>query len=164
MKYMKIGIMSDSHDHAENIKKSMQIFKERNVDFVIHLGDYVNPASVMLCKGINLIGIFGNNDGDKYRLMNVFHEIHGELRGDFCQINKNGLTCACYHGTEPQLTDALIECGKYDVVMFGHTHECVNKKIKRTLVLNPGTVHGFWKKATIMIFNTQTMKAEVIIL
>ena|SRR4030065_1638966 len=161
---MKIGIISDSHDHTENIKKSITILKDRKVDFVLHLGDYVNPASVKLFKGIKLIGIFGNNDGDKYRLMNAFNEIGGEIKGDFYEIEADNIKIACYHGTEPQLKDALIESNKYDVVLYGHTHECVNKKIRNTLVLNPGTVHGFWEKATIIIFDTRTRKAKLVTL
>jgi putative phosphoesterase len=159
---MKIGIMSDSHDHAENIKKSINVFKAKKVDYIVHLGDYVNPASVKLCQEIKLIGIFGNNDGDKYRLMNAFREIGGEIKGDFFELKEGDITVACYHGTEPELKDALIACGKYDVVMYGHTHECVNEKIGKTLVLNPGTVHGFWNRATVMILNVQTKQVEII--
>jgi putative phosphoesterase len=159
---MKIGIMSDSHDHAVHIEKSIKLFKDRNVDCILHLGDYVNPASVKLFQGIKLIGIFGNNDGDKFRLMNAFNEVGGEIKGDFYEIEADNIKCACYHGTEPQLKDALIECGKYDVVMYGHTHECVNTRIGNTLVLNPGSVHGFRDKATVVIFDTQTRHAEFI--
>jgi putative phosphoesterase len=72
---MKIGIMSDSHDHIENIKKCVALFREREVEFVIHLGDFVNPNSVRAMKGLKLIAVFGNNDGDIFRLMQAFHEI-----------------------------------------------------------------------------------------
>jgi len=161
---MKIGIISDSHDHIENIKKSVQIFKDRKVDFIIHLGDYVNPASVRAFKGVKLIGIFGNNDGDKFRLINAFQDIGGDIKGDFHELEVDGLKIACYHGTEPQLKDAMIECGSYDVVAYGHTHECENTMVGNTLVLNPGTVHGFWDKATIMIFNTLTREVDFIVL
>ncbi|MFV1977693.1 MAG: metallophosphoesterase [Candidatus Scalindua sp.] len=159
---MKIGIISDSHDHIENINKSVRIFKDRKVDFVLHLGDYVNPASVRAFQGIKLTGIFGNNDGDKFRLINAFNEVGGEIKGDFCEIEEDDIKFACYHGTEPQLKDALIECGKYDVVIYGHTHKCENTRVGSTLVLNPGTAHGFWNKATIIIFDTQTKEPEFI--
>jgi len=159
---MKIGIISDSHDHVENIQKSAQAFKERRVDLVIHLGDYVNPNSVRAFEGLKLTGIFGNNDGDKPRLINAFNDIGGEIKGDFHEFEADGLRIACYHGTEWQLKNSLIECGTYDVVMCGHTHECVNKKSGNTLVLNPGTSHGFRGKATIMIFDTLTRETEFI--
>ncbi|MBI4825723.1 MAG: metallophosphoesterase [Nitrospirae bacterium] len=159
---MKIGIISDSHDHSENIIKAVNAFKEKKAEYVIHLGDYVNPASIKLFKDVKLVGIFGNNDGDKFRLINSFNEIGGEIKGDFHEFEADGLKCACYHGTEPQLRNSLVASGTYDVVMFGHTHKCVNEKIGDTLVLNPGTSHGFWKEATVMVFDTVAKEAEII--
>ncbi len=159
---MKIGIMSDSHDHIENINKSMEIFKNRKVECVLHLGDYVNPNSVRACRGVKVIGIFGNNDGDKFRLINAFNDVGGEIKGEFHEFEEDNLKFACYHGTELQLKNALVESGRYDVVVYGHTHKCENVKIGDTLVLNPGTTHGFEYGPTIMIFDTRSRQAEII--
>jgi len=159
---MKIGIMSDSHDHFDNIRKSIGLFRERKVDHVIHLGDFVNPGTVRLFKGIKLIGIFGNNDGDKFRLISAFSETGGEIKGDFYEFETEGCRFACYHGTELQMKDALIGCQKYDVVLYGHTHQYEHTVAGKTIVLNPGTVHGFGNKATIVIFDTESKKHEFI--
>ena len=159
---MKIGIMSDSHDHVDNIQKSIQAFRERKVDYILHIGDYVNPNSVREFKGVKLVGIFGNNDGDRFRLVGAFNEVGGEIKGEFHEFEEDGLKIACYHGTEPQINDALIECGRYDVFVYGHTHKIRSEKVGNTLVLNPGTVHGFEHRPTIMIFDTQTQMSEVI--
>jgi putative phosphoesterase len=159
---MKIGIISDSHDHFENIKKAVQVFRERGVDRVIHLGDYVNPASVRLFEGERLVGIFGNNDGDRFRLMQVFSEIGAEMKGDFHEFEEDGLNFACYHGTEPQLRESLIASDRYDVVLYGHTHEHAKDKRGKTLALNPGTAHGFWSLATVAVFDTEAGDIEVI--
>jgi hypothetical protein len=159
---MKIGVMSDSHDHMDNIRKAVQLFKDKKVNFVIHAGDYVNPGTIKLFNGLKLIGIFGNNDGDKFRLISAFDQIGGEIKGDFCELVQDGIKFAVYHGTEPQLKDALIECGKYDIVIYGHTHVLENMEVGKTLVLNPGTAHGFGGKATIVIFDTQTKRPEFI--
>lgn len=159
---MKIGIISDSHDHIDNIKKAVKLFKDKKVNFVIHVGDYVSPGTIKEFQGLKLVGIFGNNDGDKFRLISAFNQIGGQIKGDFCEIEEDGIKFAVYHGTEPQLKDALIECEKYDVVIYGHTHALENAKVGRTLVLNPGTAHGFEGRATIVIFNTQTKQPEFI--
>jgi hypothetical protein len=159
---MKIGVISDSHDHMDNIRKAVQLFKDKKVSFVIHAGDYVNPGTIKLFNGLKLIGIFGNNDGDKFRLISAFDQIGGEIKGDFCELVQDGIKFAVYHGTEPQLKDALIECGKYGVVIYGHTHVLENMEVGKTLVLNPGTAHGFGGKATIVIFDTQTKRPEFI--
>ena len=129
---------------------------------MLHLGDFVNPNSVRACQGIKLVGIFGNNDGDKFRIMQAFSYIEGEIKGDYHEFEEDNLRFACYHGTELQIKDALVECGKYDVVLYGHTHKCENIKIGNTLVLNPGTTHGFEFKPTVMLFDTRTKEAELI--
>lgn len=159
---MKIGIISDSHDNIENIKKAVKVFQERNVEFVIHAGDFINPGAVRAFDGIKLIGIFGNNDGEKIGLLKAFEDIGGELKGDLYDAEHDNLKIAVYHGTVPQLKDSLVECGKYDVVICGHTHITVNEKRGKTLVINPGTCHGFGGKATLVIFDTQTKKPEFI--
>ncbi len=159
---MKIGIISDSHDHIDNIARSIEMFRKSGVAYVLHLGDYVNPNSVRAFQGIQLKGIFGNNDGDKFRLMNAFKDISGEMKGEFYAFEEEGLKFACYHGTESPITEALIECGTYDVVLYGHTHAREDRRKGKTLVLNPGTSHGFGNRASIMIFDTQTGKAECV--
>ena len=40
---MKIAVISDSHDHKNNILKAVSIINEREVDALIHCGDYVAP-------------------------------------------------------------------------------------------------------------------------
>ena len=162
IKNMEIGIISDSHDHVDNIKKAVQIFKDRKIDLVFHLGDYVAPSSVRLFKGVKVIGIFGNNDGEQFRVTKAFGEIDGEIKEDFCEINKDYVKFALYHGKWPEITEALLKCGKYDVVLYGHDHNKLQKKVGKTISLNPGTAHGFGKKCTIAIFDTKSKKAEFV--
>jgi len=159
---MKIGIISDSHDNMGNIEKAVSIFKERKVELVIHAGDYVNPGAIRLFQGVKLIGIFGNNDGEKLGILKAFEDINGELKGDFCELELDNLKIAVYHGTVLEIKDALIDSGKYDVVVYGHTHIKENKTMGKTLVLNPGTCHGFGGKATLVIFDTQTKQPEFV--
>jgi putative phosphoesterase len=159
---MKIGVIADSHDHSDNIKKSLRIFGEKNVAYILHLGDFISPNSIKEFGGFKLIGIFGNNDSDKVRLISAFNEIGGEVKGDFYEFEADNLKFACYHGTDPKIVDAAITSQRYDIFLYGHIHQCVNKTIKKTMVLNPGTAHGFSDRATIMTFDTRILKAEFI--
>ena len=161
---MKIGIISDTHDHIGNVRKAVEIFKGKKVECVFHLGDFVAPSTVRLLKGVKVIGIFGNNDGEQFRVTKAFGEIRGEIKEDFCEIEKDSVKFALYHGKWPQITDALSKCGNYDVVLYGHDHTKSQKKIGKTLVINPGTAHGFDGEATAAIFDTKTKKAEFITL
>jgi putative phosphoesterase len=159
---MLIGIISDSHDHEPHIKQAVTVFKNRKVDLVVHAGDYCSPFTIPHFKGLPLHGIFGNNDGDHYLLMQKFREISAELRGTFFEMDVDGCSLAVYHGTDQPITDALRNCGKYDVVISGHTHEVVKRKVGDTLALNPGTAHGFGEKATIALLDSNVLEAEIV--
>lgn len=78
---MKLGIISDTHDDIDNVRMAIDTFNRENVKYVIHAGDYVFPGVVMEFKRMNakLIGVLGNNDGEKVQLLRAFLEIGGEL-------------------------------------------------------------------------------------
>ena len=43
---MKIGIISDTHNDLEGTKHACEIFKSKNVDFIIHAGDLSSPRII----------------------------------------------------------------------------------------------------------------------
>ena len=54
---MKIGLISDTHDNIDNILKAVREFNNREVDIVLHSGDFVSPIAVESFAGIKLVGI-----------------------------------------------------------------------------------------------------------
>lgn len=159
---MLIGLISDTHDHVPHIKKSVKLFKDMNVDLVIHAGDFCSPFTIPLFEGLPMKAIFGNNDGDKYLLMNKCEEIGADLEGEFFELKVDDRLIAIYHGTYEGITEALQKCGKYDVVISGHTHETVKEKVGDTLTINPGTANGFDEKATIAFLDTESLDVEFV--
>ena len=166
---MKIGLISDTHDNIKNIKTAVKIFAERKVDYAIHAGDITTPEAVEAFSSIRLIGVLGNNDIDVERLRSAFQKIKGELKGDFCELEQDDLVIAVYHGTDFKRRESIIQSGKYDIVICGHTHKLENKEVaavdeKTTIVINPGTANGwfFGYKATAAIFDTMTRECEFV--
>jgi uncharacterized protein len=87
---MKIGIISDTHDDLDSVRQAVLLFKKENVDLVIHAGDYVYPGVVEKFADLpnaRLVGVLGNNDGEKIGLFQRFSKIGGELKGDFCETD-----------------------------------------------------------------------------
>lgn len=151
---MVIGLISDSHDHLPHIHKAVEIFKERKVELVLHAGDFCSPFTVPPFEGLSLKGVFGNNDGDHFLLLQKFDAIGAEHLGTFGDLEVDGKKIALYHGTDAPITTALEQCGNYDVVVSGHTHEKKAEMVSNTLAINPGTAHGFGEKATIALLDT----------
>ena len=158
---MKIGIISDTHDNIFNIKKVVNILKQEKVELVLHAGDFVAPLTLPLYKGLPFVGVFGNNDGDTFRLLGNAAKNNLLMAGQVWEQVVDDLEMVMYHGTEKILTDALIASQKYDVVIYGHTHQPDIRVVGKTLIVNPGTVHGFEKSATFVLFDTKTKEAHL---
>lgn len=85
---MKIAAISDSHDHKDNILKAVTIINKRNVEAIIHCGDYVAPFVKKWFNELNspikknFYGVFGNNDGEKLFLT--------QNLGQICKFAENG--------------------------------------------------------------------------
>lgn len=161
---VKIGLISDTHDNFNNIENAVKIFNDKKMSYVIHAGDITTPEAVESFEGLKLIGVLGNNDIDKEGLENAFEKIGGELRGELCEIEEDDLLIAVYHGTNFNKRESLIQSGKYDVVVYGHTHKADNKVVGKTIVINPGTANGwfFGYKATAAIFDTVSKECDFI--
>lgn len=157
---MIVGLISDTHDHVPNIQKAVRYFKQIHVKTVLHAGDYCSPFTIEHFKGLDLHGIFGNNDGDRYLLMKKFDAINAKLHGDFYEIGFNKLKVALYHGTYPGITTSLEKSGNYDVVISGHTHQPNLENIGSTLSINPGSAHGFDSDAMVATLDTKTKKVN----
>ncbi len=84
------------------------------------------------------------------------------LHGDFYSFEAGGLKFAVYHGTYPEITRSLELCGKYDVVISGHTHEPSLDTIGDTISVNPGSINGFENDAMIAILDTDTRSVQFI--
>jgi putative phosphoesterase len=64
---------------------------------------------------------------------------------------------------EPDVVDALAESGKFDLVIYGHTHEPVIQRVKDAWIINPGEVCGWlYGKPTVAVIDLKTMQAEIV--
>ena len=157
---MKIGIISDTHDNLPQIRKAVKVFNREKVDLVFHAGDFVSPFTALEFKNLNspLYGVFGNNDGDKLYLKEIFKGI-GEIYPAPYETNIDHKNIIMLH--REKLIDALVESLKYDVIIYGHTHRTDLRKIKKTLIINPGECGGWLTgKSTIALLDLETLEAK----
>lgn len=47
---MKIGILSDTHNEIENVRKAVSVFESLGIDTVIHCGDVTIPRVLEVLK------------------------------------------------------------------------------------------------------------------
>jgi uncharacterized protein len=157
---MLIGIMSDTHDNLVYVKKAIDLFNERKVGHVIHAGDYTSPFTLKLFKELKCpyVGIFGNNDGDKLLLQ---ERAEGRIRNQPYVFTLHDRKIVLMH--EHFVADALADSGHYDLVIYGHTHAPDIRKVKNTLVVNPGEVSTYlYGKSTVALVDLDTMDGKIV--
>ncbi len=161
-----VGLISDTHDNLPVVDKAIERLNSEKVKMVLHAGDYIAPFTVGRFKQLKmkLIGVFGNNDGDRELLKKRFASLEkAEIRGNFAEINVDGLKIALLHGEEQELLKSLIETDSYDVVVHGHSHEAITYTKGKTLVINPGEVCSYLSgKSTMAILDTATKEVRIV--
>jgi putative phosphoesterase len=157
---MLIGILSDTHDNIPLVKKAIGVFNEKEVGYVIHAGDYTSPFTLKLFQNLQCeyTGIFGNNDGDKLLLQ---ERAGGRIRNQPYIFTLEDRKIVVMH--EHHVVEALAESGHFDLVIYGHTHEADVRKVKNTLLVNPGEVSTYlYGKSTIALVDLRTLEAEIV--
>lgn len=157
---MKLGIMSDSHDRLPYIKRAVDIFNRESVELVLHAGDYVAPFVILELSKLNckLIGIFGNNDGDKDYLRKRFSEHGFSLYVAPYAIQLAGKRFLMVH--YPNLVDSLAKSHDFDIIIYGHTHKLDIRYQNKTLIINPGETAGWLNRPSIVVLDTDTLEPK----
>lgn len=173
---MKIGVISDTHDHIEAVAKAVTIFKEKKVEQIVHCGDWVSPytlaffGSLMADWNIPVHSVLGNNEGDYRMLFKKNAELKNPVKFadvSVLELTVEGKKIAVYHGHDEHVLDGLILSDKYVAIFTGHTHVVRNKKEDDVLVLNPGSTSYFSEgkiidTATVAIYDSASNSAEII--
>ncbi|MHA1268686.1 MAG: metallophosphoesterase [Candidatus Helarchaeota archaeon] len=163
---MKIGVISDSHDHIPNINKAVEIFNSRNVGLVIHAGDIISPFIAPKCfKNLKcpLKMVYGNNDGEILFLKHKFKEIGVEIEREYLELEIDGKKIIVFHTIHDSILNAIIKSQEFSLIIHGHTHQKYIKKEGNTLVVNPGECCGYLTdNPTIAIVDLDTLEAELI--
>ncbi len=139
----RIAIISDSHDDLATLRKAADLIKAENADSIIHLGDFVAPFTLPILKtiGIPLLGVFGNNDGEKYGLKKGL-EGWGEIHMPPYKISIEGINLLLSHS--PLLINEIkSEYPETNIFLHGHTHKLYDKTEDNIKFINPGEACGY---------------------
>lgn len=156
---MKVGILSDSHDNLSAIGKAVSVFNDAGVGLVIHAGDLIAPfvSEPLKYLKMDFVAVYGNNDGERFGLHTAFG---GRIHRPPHQIEVVGRRILILH--EPDNLDALAASGKFDGIIYGHTHQ-VDVRKRPTQVINPGECGGWVTgRRTVAIWDVESGQVDVI--
>lgn len=129
---MRIGVVSDTHGKPEFLRKALE--QMGHIDLLIHAGDHYRDAlNISKETGIKVIAVAGNCDpgsgGPEEQVM--------ELEGRRIMVT-HGHLYGVKSGHE-RLVQLLRE-GRYDLVIFGHSHESELTVLPQGYLMNPGSL------------------------
>lgn len=156
-----IGVMSDSHDNLDAIKKAVRFFNRARCDLVLHAGDFIAPFAARELGHLtcSVKAVFGNCDGEKGGLEKVFVSL-GEIEEEpfvFAYAERAILLTHTHFANEKH-----IQSGKYSAVVYGHTHKPDVRKKNGILVVNPGETGGWLTgKSTVALLDPVSLEVEI---
>lgn len=155
--------MADSHDDLEAIKRAVRVFNEEQADLVIHAGDLISPftAPEFMKLDCPFQAVFGNNDGERDGLRIAYRDLCS--LEDFKEMQVDGRRIAVIHGSNQTLVDAIALCGKYDVVIRGHSHQVqITGGNGGALIINPGETCGYLSgDETVILMDPRDLSYKV---
>ncbi len=159
---MLIGILSDTHNDIEMTEKALEIFRERDVEMLIHAGDLTSPRMLRLFKDFKCRFVLGNGDLD-VEILNEECKKYGFGEIDYyCTFAIEGKEFMVFHGNDVPLYREAVASGKYDYIIKGHTHEFENYMRNRSRIINPGALYGADDEFSVAILDTSTDRVEMI--
>jgi len=138
---MRIGVVSDTHNHLRNVTRIVALFNEAGVERVVHTGDITQPKTLDVLAGLHapLVGVYGNNDLERAGLA-AAAERHGfHLVDPPLELAWAGRRILVVH--DPREIEPALR-SEHDVVLHGHEHRRVLERDGHRLIFNPGECAG----------------------
>ncbi len=137
---MRIGIVSDSHDHLKRTARAVSLLIAEGAEVLIHCGDLIGPEVVRLCGQLPSYYVFGNNDFDEETLRSAIRDVGGTCLEWGGEVTLGGKRIAVSHGDLLKELRRLAAAGP-DYLLYGHSHVADDRRDGPTRWINPGALH-----------------------
>jgi putative phosphoesterase len=156
--YMKISIMSDSHDNWLNLEKAVAISNDQGCEVLLFAGDLIAPPQLAVLEKFNgkVKLVWGNNEAERVGMVRMIDASKNiELCGDIFEGEIANIKIFMNH--YPRIAELAAKSNEFDLCIYGHTHIYSEAKIGNTLLVNPGEIQGYRTgKPSFIIFDTET--------
>jgi putative phosphoesterase len=159
---MKIGIISDTHDHHRNVSKAIEIFRTQAVQTILHAGDMISASTAQLfagLTGVRFIAVFGNMDVNRRELQATVESFGGEIHQGAYEGRLDGIGVCMAH--IPVAIHKAAEAGRHDLIVYGHTHHDDIRQVGKTLIINPGEATDSRTGGQVVILDTADLSVAI---
>lgn len=160
---MKVAIMSDSHNHWDNLQEAIDWVNEEKCRYILFAGDLVKARGIEILSQFNgdVVLVWGNNQMAKKYLRKKVKKVDNlKIKGAVWEGEIQGLKFFMSH--QPFRVEKKANSTHYDICVHGHTHQYREVVINKTLVICPGALDGssISRDATFAILNTKDKSVE----
>jgi putative phosphoesterase len=138
---MRIGVISDTHNHLPNTRRIVELLNEARVERVVHTGDITQVKTLRLLAGLAapLYAVYGNNDLEREALELAARELAIHLVDPPLRVRWADREIVVVHDPADLGGDLL---AGVDVAIHGHDHRHRSELWSGALVFNPGECAG----------------------
>ncbi len=151
----RIGVISDTHDNLDKLRKAIALFNREKPELVVHCGDFVAQFVLkeMAALKMPVRAVYGNCDGDRTSLRQRAREFGYALHDGPYSFDVGGKRFVVTH-------QPLREPPDCDFYLHGHTHKPRHEG-QGPVIVNPGEACGWLSgRATVALLDTGTGAVE----
>ena len=159
---MRIGVVSDTHNHLSNTARIVELFNAARVDRVVHTGDITQAKTLHVLAALDapLVGVYGNNDLERESLQNACEELGMGFADPPLHLEWEDRRVVVVHDPEDLAPDLLAGC---DVALHGHDHWQNIEQRQGVLVFNPGECAGHMPgQNSVGVLDLATPSAQIL--
>ena len=159
---MRIGVVSDTHNHMRNVERIVELFNAAGVGRVVHTGDITQAKTLAVLARLEmpLVGVYGNNDLERASLQEAAASHGIELVDPPLRLEWAGREIGVVHDPRDIDSGMVSEC---DFVLHGHNHLHVLEKRDACWVFNPGECAGMMSgRNAVGVLDLETEAAELL--
>ncbi len=139
---MRIGVVSDTHDHLPNVSRIVELFNAARVEHVVHTGDITQVKTLEVLSGLDapLHGVYGNNDLERQSLEAAAARLDFQICDPPLELSWADRRIQVFHDPRE------FERGSIDaqpaLILHGHVHRHRLERRNGTTIFNPGECAG----------------------
>lgn len=164
----KLGLLSDTHGHAETAREAVELLLDHGAEILIHLGDIGSVEVIDTLatippghdKQIEAHVVFGNCDWQTKPLAKYARDLGVIEHGMSGELTTDGKRVVFTHGHLDTVMEQAIQSGA-DYLLHGHTHLQADDVIGKTRVINPGALFRA-SKHTVALLSPATGQLQVL--
>lgn len=159
---MLLAVMGDSHDNRDKLRNAVKLAVDNGAKTLFHTGDLISAFMLRILNDFpgRIYLIKGNNDGDPLSVSRTIPQECPQIKefGGFITVDFDEFRVAVTHYPETARAHAM--AGDFDMVFYGHTHKFSEKRIGKTLLLNPGDLMGLKEEASFCLVESDTKEVK----